>query len=246
MQKICIIIPCYNEEKRLNIGALKDFMQNHPHISFLGVNDGSKDRTESLLSELQKEFKNQFEALNLQKNGGKAEAVRQGILHAVQQDNFDYLGYWDADFSTPLSELDHFVAFSGGHLSHSIIMGSRIARLGSRVQRKMMRHYLGRIFSTLTSRVLNLRVYDTQCGAKLIAANEAKDLFEKPFVSKWFFDVEVLARFIVKYGRKKTYTHILEVPLNEWVEVGGSKLKVMDFIKVPLELLKIRRHYKLG
>jgi hypothetical protein len=58
--------------------------------------------------------------------------------------------------------------------------------------------------------------------------------------------VEVIARFIVKYGRKKTYTHILEVPLNEWVEVGGSKLKVMDFIKVPLELLKIRRHYKLG
>lgn len=246
MQKICIVIPCYNEEKRLNSGAIKDFIQLHPHIAFLGVNDGSKDRTDEILNGLHCDFPNQFFALNLEKNVGKAEAVRNGMLHACSLGDFDYLGYWDADFSTPLTEIDYFIAFSGGTLKHLIVMGSRIARLGSRVQRKMMRHYLGRIFSTLTSSVLKLRVYDTQCGAKLIARQEVEALFEKPFVSKWFFDVEILARFIQKYGRKKTYTQILEVPLNEWIEVGGSKLKTMDFIKVPLELLKIRRHYKLG
>jgi glycosyltransferase involved in cell wall biosynthesis len=221
-------------------------MLSHPSVSFLGVNDGSRDKTEALLNALHVEFGHQFKALNLAKNSGKAEAVRQGMLFALKENEFDYVGYWDADFSTPLDEIDHFMAFCGGTLSHSIVMGSRIARLGSQVQRKMMRHYLGRIFSTLTSRILKLRVYDTQCGAKLIAANEIENLFKIPFVSKWFFDVELLARFIVKHGREQTYKQVMEVPLTKWIEVGGSKLKAFDFLKVPLELFKIRRHYKLG
>lgn len=245
MQKICVIIPCYNEENRLDIKALKDFIRNHPWICFLGVNDGSQDRTLNILQNLHHEFKDQFRYFDLPKNAGKAEAVRQGILQAHQTETFDYIGYWDADFSTPLAEIDHFVAFSGGHLHHAFILGSRISRLGSRINRKLYRHYLGRIFSTATSFILKLHVYDTQCGAKLISAKEIDNLFSQPFISKWFFDVELLARLKKQYGHEKTAEITLEVPLLEWNEIGGSKLKWMDFIKVPLEILKIKRHYKI-
>lgn len=245
MQKICIIIPCYNEEKRLDIVALKAYMSANPVVSFLGVNDGSRDATADILKALNIEFGDQFQFLNLPKNSGKAEAVRQGMLEAGRNNQFDYIGYWDADFSTPLNEIDHFIAFSGGQLSHSLIMGSRIARLGSQISRKPHRHYLGRLFSTLTSYMLDLKVYDTQCGAKLIIREEIDTLLAQPFLSKWFFDVEILARLIQRYGREKTYEMAIEIPLMEWHEIGGSKLKLLDFVKVPLELLKIKRNYKI-
>lgn len=245
MQKICIIIPCYNEEKRLNIKALQDFIRSHPGITFYGVNDGSTDLTLKHLENLQQEFPGQFFSLDLQTNMGKADAVRMGVLEAHKTGNFDYIGYWDADFSTPLEEIDHFIAFSGNRLTHTLILGSRISRLGSNIRRKFLRHYLGRFFSTLTSNLLKLRVYDTQCGAKIIASAEIESLFSEPFVSKWFFDVEILARLIKKYGHEKTYDIALEVPLLEWNEIGGSKLKASDFFKVPFELLKIKRFYKI-
>lgn len=179
------------------------------------------------------------------KNSGKAEAVRTGILKAAKETNADYIGFWDADMSTPLQEINWFIEFSGGNLHHDIVMGSRISRLGSNIDRKMMRHYLGRVFATFTSVILKLKVYDTQCGAKLFKREIADSLFNNPFRSAWFFDVELLARFIKIYGHSKTYEKVLEVPLTQWEEVKGSKLKALDFLKVPFELLKIKRHYKL-
>lgn len=245
MQKICLVIPCYNEEKRLDRQALKDYISSHPDVCFLAVNDGSRDGTLQMLNQLEAEHPEVFRVYDMPANAGKAEAVRNGMLQALNWQAFDYIGYWDADFSTPLTEIDWFIQFCGG-LSHQFIMGSRVARLGSQVQRKILRHYLGRVFSTVTSNMLKLRVYDTQCGAKLVDAREVSWMFEKPFVSKWFFDVELLARMVEKYGREAVYLKTMEVPLRTWLEIKGSKLRLSDFIKVPLELLKIRRNYRLG
>lgn len=220
-------------------------MNTHANVTFLGVNDGSKDNTLDVLKSIHQQYPAQFRYFDMPVNSGKAEAVRSGILHAMQSDNYDYIGYWDADFSTTLEELDWFIHFSGGELSHDIIMGCRVARLGSQVQRKIFRHYLGRVFSTVTSNMLNLRVYDTQCGAKLFRSTLVPALFADSFTSKWFFDVEILARCISTKGREYLYTHALEIPLKAWYEIKGSKLKWSDFLKVPLELLKIRRRYNL-
>jgi glycosyltransferase involved in cell wall biosynthesis len=227
------------------VADIEAFLKQHPHVSMLGVNDGSTDQTLSVLKSLENTLPHQFVAFNMPKNSGKAEAVRSGILHAFAQLDVEYFGFWDADMSTPLSELNWFSAFSGGNLRHHIIMGSRISRMGSNIDRKMMRHYLGRVFATFTSIILQLKVYDTQCGAKLFSKDSIPSLFTDPFRSKWFFDVELLARHIKIYGHDKTYERVLEIPLNRWIEVKGSKLKASDFLKVPLELMKIKRHYKL-
>ena len=142
----------------------------------------------------------QFSTFDMPMNSGKAEAVRAGMLMAHDAFDSDYFGFWDADMSTPLSELNWMLEFSGGKLQHEIVMGSRISRLGSQINRKMMRHYLGRIFATFTSIILDLKVYDTQCGAKLFSRKVVKPLFHAPFISKWFFDVELLARYIKTNG----------------------------------------------
>lgn len=243
MQKICVIIPCYNEESRLNVKSLTAFMDAHPQYSFLGVNDGSKDNTLQLLQGVARQYPQQFFVFDMPQNGGKAEAVRQGLLYATKMPGYDYYGYWDADFSTPLEEIDWFVYFSGGQLNHQLVMGTRVARLGAGVERKMLRHYLGRIFATVIANMLRIRIYDSQCGAKLIHNSVVTSLFDKPFVSKWFFDVEVLFRFLKKNTGENNRGKILEVPLRTWKEIEGSKLKLSDFIKAPLELWRIYRNY---
>jgi dolichyl-phosphate beta-glucosyltransferase len=244
MQKICLVIPCYNEAERLDRISIEAFTEQNPFIFFLGVNDGSNDETIDIWMELSKNHPSKISVLNLLQNRGKAESVRLGLLHAVNWQQFDYIGYFDADLATPLEEVKWFLYFSGGLLQHSLIMGSRLARLGSKINRKIMRHYMGRIFATFISIILDLRVYDTQCGAKLIKAEIIPSIFEKPFISKWFFDVEILARIKKKIGKDNTVKQILEVPLRTWNDIHGSKLKLIDFFKAPYDLWRIWLTYK--
>lgn len=238
-----IIIPCYNEANRLNKEAFLQFLGNHEDVSFLFVNDGSKDNTLEMLTAFANKHQ-RIHYLDVQPNGGKAEAVRRGMLHAAEHIPSDYIGFWDADLATPLWEIDNFLTqIQRGDFE--MVTGLRLMRLGAGVKRKQLRHYLGRCFATTASIVLKLPVYDTQCGAKLYKASIVPTLFSDSFVTRWLFDVELLARFINAYGRDKAIQNVYEYPLLEWVDVGGSQLKFKDFFKAPYELWQIKRRYKL-
>lgn len=238
-----IVIPCYNEAGRLNRDAFLHYLSQNEEVSFLFVNDGSKDNTLNVL----KSFAEQQERvhyLDLQPNGGKAEAVRRGMLHAAEHFESDCIGFWDADLATPLNEIDSFLA-QMCHGNFDIVTGLRLMRLGANVKRKPLRHYLGRCFATCASIVLKLPVYDTQCGAKLYKSGIVPELFGSPFLSKWLFDVELLARYINGYGRDRAVRSIYEYPVFEWVDVGGSQLKIKDFFKGPYELWRIKKRYRI-
>lgn len=244
MQNCCLIVPCYNEETRLPLEEIRSFLNKNPEIKLLLVNDGSKDRTLEKIREFSLENPKQVQYLDQQPNAGKAEAVRQGMLRATQQfPGQEYYGFWDADMSTPLEELHWFEVIGGGTFAHKMIVGTRLSRLGAEIQRSMMRHYLGRIFATFASIILDLPVYDTQCGAKIIHHSLIQRVFEKPFKTKWLFDVEIFARIKQILGRDELMRQTLEVPLRVWKDVKGSKLRLMDFGKVPLDLIRIKMHY---
>ncbi|NJM15510.1 MAG: hypothetical protein HC896_09200 [Bacteroidales bacterium] len=121
-------------------------------------------------------------------------------------------------------------------------MGSRIKRLGTSINRKSYRHYLGRLFATAAAKILRLGVYDTQCGAKLFHVSII-DIFNGPFVTKWLFDVELLAR-INKQFPEVFSGKFIEYPLAAWEDVSGSKLKFSYYFKVPIELWRIHKKYK--
>ena len=244
MQEIGIVIPCYNEASRLSVEGLCNFIEEQKGYFFYLVNDGSKDGTLKVLTGIQKRYPEKVFVLDLKKNFGKAEAVRRGILKALSRENFEYIGYLDADFSTPLSELNHLAKYCDLD-SYDMVFGSRVKRMGAYIQRSAYRHYLGRIFSTFSSGVLKIPVYDTQCGAKLIKRDLALYVFDKPFMSRWLFDVEIFARIIHVLGFTKTTERLLEVPLNYWVEKGNSTLKWKDFLKAPIELFQIHRKYRI-
>ncbi|WP_353168918.1 glycosyltransferase [Flavobacterium sp.] len=233
--KITIIIPFYNEEKRIDIDCFHQIFNNYLQYNFILVDDGSTDNSSIILDE----FKNKFSdltILKLDKNVGKAEAIRSAVLTIS---NADFVVYYDADLATPFSELEKLIQFSVLHQNYKMVMGARIKLIGNGVKRSLTRHYFGRIFATIVSQfVLKVAVYDTQCGAKVIDFETAKLIFSKPFLSKWLFDVELLKRLQKIHNLKEV---VKEIPLENWSEIGNSKIKVTDFFKVPFELLKIYR-----
>jgi dolichyl-phosphate beta-glucosyltransferase len=242
MQEVCVVIPCFNEEHRLRGADFLAFLDTHPAASLCLVDDGSRDGTLAVLERLRASRPDRVLVHRLTANGGKAEAVRAGVLHVAAIGKWPIIGYWDADLSTPLDEVDRLLAALRDDPQCRLAMGSRVKRLGAHIERRMSRHILGRIFASCATAILGFEVYDSQCGAKLFPAESAAIFFREPFITRWLFDLEMLVRLRNEVGMGAIAT-TKEVPLGRWEEVGGSKLALSDMINVPLELLRIRSHY---
>ncbi len=228
-----LVVPCYNEEARLPRQAFLDFVDDkrNSDFYFTFVNDGSTDGTMRLINEMVQGRPGRIFGLDLKKNQGKAEAVRNGMQHVMKKANLgdgDFVGFWDADLATPLETIPKFSSILSESPRLEMVFGARVALLGRDIQRKADRHYLGRIFATLASMALDLPIYDTQCGAKLFRAT--KDLYvalSRPFTSGWIFDVELIARLISQKSQRdgpQCRDVIFEYPLERWHDVAGSKL----------------------
>lgn len=237
--KVLLIVPCYNETLRLD--PKKWLSPPGVDLHFCFCDDGSTDGTFEFL-------KSSFAAaanvslVQCPKNLGKAMAIREGILKRGSNnlESFAWIGYWDADLATPLAELPRMLklhAMDGSNAS--AIIGSRVALAGSNIKRKMLRHYLGRIFVTLADSLLHVKVYDSQCGAKLFRPAIVDRAFKDAFLSKWIFDLEIILRI----GAREVY----EAPLKNWEDVPGSKMKIMrESWRILADLIKLRLHYGPG
>jgi dolichyl-phosphate beta-glucosyltransferase len=246
--QITIVVPCYNEAQRLQVETFRSFVAQESAVQFLFVNDGSSDDTHGVLHNLSESDPAHFDQLELSLNQGKAEAVRRGMLAAIARGS-RFVGYWDADLATPLSEIPRFVRTLESQPAYEICFGSRVRLLGRAIDRSPLRHYLGRIFATVASYVLDLPVYDTQCGAKLFRVTAAtRLLFSERFCVNWTFDVELIAR--VQSLRRSPIageaTRIYELPLEAWADVAGSKVHPTDFVKGLFEMLRIYTRYGRG
>jgi len=244
--KVLVIVPCYNEGNRLPKDQYLEFTDRESDYRFLFVDDGSKDNTYGMLDSMRREQPNKFEILRLDRNSGKAEAVRQGFLFGMES-QANFIAYWDADLATPLDVLPSFLELFEERPTLEIVIGSRIKLLGHDIRRHETRHYLGRIFATAASIVLNLGVYDTQCGAKMFRMTDTvRAIFQEPFHSRWIFDVELIARFLklMRSSGQSVESSIYELPLPAWYDVAGSKLNPFDFFKAFSELIQIYNTYR--
>ena len=242
MPEVCVVIPCFNEAHRLRGDDFLAFLDAHPRSALCLVDDGSTDRTLDVLRRLQVRRPDRIIVHAVSPNGGKAEAVRAGVRHVAALGVWPIIGYWDADLSTPLDEVDRLLVVLKDHPECQLAMGSRVKRLGSRIERRVSRHVLGRMFAACASLILGFAVYDSQCGAKLFRRESVDVFFRDAFLTRWLFDLEMLVR-LRNQGGLAAMDKTQEVPLGSWEEVSGSKLGLSDMIHVPLELLKIRSHY---
>lgn len=244
--RVSLIIPCYNEARRLPVQAFRHFLATNPTTRIVFVDDGSRDHTANVLEEVCSGFEDRATILRNGCNRGKAEAVRSGVNHALDTFQQDVIGYWDADLATPLDSVERFLAVLDTHPEIEMVFGARIKLLGRQVQRHELRHYLGRIFATTVSTVLRLPIYDTQCGAKLFRVDEdTRRVFADPFLSKWVFDVEIIARYLKlpTNNSRRLQDAIYEYPLEVWIDIAGSKVRPQDFFRAFVDVVRIKRKY---
>jgi len=230
--RVVLAIPCFNEAERLPPDAVRQLVRDSD-LQLLLVDDGSTDGTRAALEALRDQAEDRIQVLALDRNRGKAEAVRQGLRSAL--DRADAIGYADADFATPVEEIIRLA----GILRESgadAVLGSRIAYLGAHIERNPVRHYLGRVFATGASLALGRAVYDTQCGAKFFRVSEGLSAaLAVRFRSRWAFDVELLGRL----WAADPDCDIIEAPLRQWIDGKGSKVGPADMIRAGLDLARI-------
>ena len=222
---IWLIVPCYDEATRLPREDFRRFAAANRGVHFLFVDDGSSDGTAKVVTDLAAEIGGK--ALLLPRNSGKAEAVRQGVFALCDERDCELVGYWDADLATPLAEVPRLAEVLREH-GLSLVMGSRWMHLGENsIRRHWQRHAMGRVFAFSVARLLDSPVYDTQCGAKLFTAVIAVELFRKPFLTRWFFDVEFLRRLQVLRHSRDLADAVWEVPLRVWHDIERSKVNLL-------------------
>jgi dolichyl-phosphate beta-glucosyltransferase len=239
---LVLVVPCYNEAERLRRDAFREAVCRYPGLTLQYVNDGSRDDTLRVLREMAAATPGRASVLDLQPNAGKAEAVRRGVLAAFER-RPDLVGYWDADLATPFEALRDFFDVFKRRPQTEITLGSRVKLLGRRIVRHRWRHYVGRAMATGAAVALDLDVYDTQCGAKVFRATDRlRALFERPFATKWIFDVELIGRYIDSNGRggqAALAERIYELPLQQWTDEPGPKVRIRDGFRALADLGRV-------
>ena len=243
IHRLVIVVPCFNEAARIDTSAFQAFIHDNPTTTVMFVDDGSSDATAEVLKSICVAANDTARIVRLSENQGKAEAVRKGMLECIRS-GAAFAGYWDADLATPLSEVTRFMKLLEADKDVFAVIGARVQLLGTKIVRSPFRHYLGRVFATAASLVLGVAVYDTQCGAKLFRLTPAVcNAFAKPFRGRWIFDVELLGRIIhntqsgsASRPAPSCCEGIIELPVRQWVDVHGSKLRARDFIRAAWDL----------
>jgi glycosyltransferase involved in cell wall biosynthesis len=236
---IFMIVPCYNEEFRLNLPYWNEILNTLTQVNFVFVNDGSTDETLKILSRLTQK---NVQILNLPMNVGKGEAIRSGFTHVLCGPiEPSVLGFIDSDGAFHITDILSFISLVPevfqSESPFAGLIASRVALSGRNISRSWFRHYIGRLISTYLFLGWERSPYDSQCGFKLFKVDS--DLIESivvDFKTTWFFDLELILRLSALRSNA-----IMEIPLNYWTEVEGSKINYKRFLGIIREICRMKR-----
>ncbi len=243
--KTGIIIPCYNEEKRLNVTAFTNFIQQENDFHLCFVNDGSKDNTIDVLLNIQSINTQKVSVIDIKKNSGKAAAVRAGARYLHSRSDIEFIGFIDADLSTDFEDFDGLLQTLKTNEKLSFVFGSRAKNASDTIKKNGLRAMISKLINILIVFILGLSIKDTQCGAKVFKADLVPVIFNKNFFSRWLFDVEMFIKMKRHFGKAEIMNKIYEQPLQRWVHMDDSKLGIKDSLEIPYRLLSIWFNYNI-
>lgn len=229
--ELSIIVPAYNEERRLPptlIDIIDFFDRKAFSYEVLVIDDGSKDTTAEVVRKFER-VRSQVRLIQLPRNYGKGHAVRLGVLNS----RGSQILFADADGATPIQEFDRLeAALAAGA---DIAIGSRaLASKETKVATSIHRRFLGRVFNKCVNMILLPSIADTQCGFKMFTRKAALFLFRRQRADRFSFDVELL------YMAHKADLAIKEVPIN-WTNVPGSKVNlVLDSLSMFRDVFRFK------
>lgn len=239
--RLCLAIPCYRDAGRLEryLPELCQALKVVPGVSIRVVDDGSGDAEAGRIGQLVRTLDDGFgtlcSPLVLARNRGKGGAVYAGWDAAAE--DADWLGFVDADGAIPASEVARLIELAAhGEPDVDAYLASRVMMLGRKVERSIKRHVIGRVFATLTSMVMKLDAYDTQCGFKLV--RRSAYLAVKPRLSekRFAFDVDLLVQLLARGGKLR------EVPV-DWHDVPGGKVSLLkDSLQMAAAVWRLHRN----
>lgn len=235
---VAIAVPFFNEASRFDAVGVQELCRSGLHIIL--VDDGSTDGTADLLTAVAA-LNSKVSILTLERNRGKAEAVRRGLLTAIAE-GANIVGYADGDLATPVHEILRLAGISERDAGLSGVLGSRIRLAGRSVVRDATRHYLGRLVATYIDARTTLRVYDTQCGAKLFRVTpELSAALATDFLTRWLFDIELLHRLRLRHEISGRALRLREEPLETWEDVAGSRIRGLELLRVLMDFLRLEQ-----
>ncbi len=229
---LSVIIPAYNEEKRIQktLCDLFSYFSKHKDKKYeiLVVDDGSSDRTEDAI----KKYKDQLDIkiIKNNKNYGKGFSVRKGMFESRGK----YKLFMDADGSVSIFQIGSF--FSALDDGYDIAIAS-IEKEGSKILEKSSWHkkVLGKLSKFIIKKTVLPNISDSQRGFKLFSEKSAHDIFKRQTLDGWGFDIEILV-IANDLGYK-----IKEIPV-VWDNPSGSKVKFFDYIKTLKDLFVIKKN----
>jgi glycosyltransferase involved in cell wall biosynthesis len=238
LSSLSVIIPAYNEERRLpgSLEKIADYLLREPRrpAEILVINDGSTDGTAEAARQRARQLAGpnlRIRVLDNPGNRGKGYSVRHGMLEA----SHDWLLFTDADLSAPIEDLER--------LAQAVAAGGVDVAIGSRaldrsligVHQPRFRETMGRIFNLAVRFTTGLSFADTQCGFKLFRREAAHKIFSRQLLERFGFDVEIL------YLAKKFGFRVKEVPVH-WDHVEGTKVSMLAGADAFLDGWRVRRN----
>ncbi len=227
---LSVIIPAYNEEKRIGrtLESVAEYLRGKSWESeVVVVSDGSQDTTVAVARGFGDKIKN-LRVIDNKENHGKGHVVREGMIVAQG----DLRLFMDADNATPITELEKFLPYI--EKGYDVVIGSLGLPEAQYDKRKFfLRMVAGRIGNWFIQFLLLWGIYDTQRGFKLFTRRVAEAIFTKVTIWGWGFDVEALA-----LARKFSFK-IKELPV-VWTDQEGSKIGFWAYPEVLWQVVKIR------
>lgn len=238
-KEIALFIPCYNEEERLNVNAFKAFIQEKStEIDFFFIDDGSNDDTSLVISTSFLGFTN-VSLIKLDKNLGKGNALRAGILHNSNM-HYKFYGFIDADLDIPLDQVNLLYQEM---VNSSILLAISKRGLKSNFKIFNLRSAASLLMVDIANRIIgyDLKLKDTQCGCKMLHKEIVEICFKDEFISEWLFDIELFLR--IKKNFEDPRSLISEVNLHKVEKNGKSKFRFRQNLKIIQQLYQINKYY---
>jgi len=220
--QLSVIIPLYNEAKRAPSFLDQLLLYNNKKWEFIFVDDGSRDATLKLIKSCS--FFNRV-IITYEKNRGKGYAVKKGIEKAKG----NFIIFIDADGSIHPSQIKKMLVYLK---KYEFVSGSR-ALQESQIVLPFFRLFVGKVFNNYVKLLYNIPIDDNLCGFKGFKKEAAKKLFSNLISERWIFDVELF------YKLKKGKYSMFIMPI-KWSHRGNSKMKLLDMLKISMELIFLR------